>query len=154
MQFFLEKIETESFFTVCEEAKLFLLSVIMGGVFGVVFDVFRALRVIFPILKGTIPTMICDALYIIICAAGIFLFSLIFARGEVRLYYVLGAVPGFVIYMLTAGTVIMGIIRSIFGTVYSLISRLFKALAGKINAVLHTSESKADKRHADKLHTK
>lgn len=41
----LTKIEPEAFFTVSEQTELFLLSVLAGVTFGVLWDVFRALRV-------------------------------------------------------------------------------------------------------------
>lgn len=128
----IEKLETESFFTVYEQTRLFLLSVAMGAVFGIIFDIFRALRVIFPFLKKNIPTIICDILFVIICGLGIYFFSLVFARGEVRMYYAAGALLGMIIYLMTAGTVIMGIIRSFFGFIYSAVHGLWKFIAKRI----------------------
>lgn len=119
------KISPEAFFTVSEQTELFLLSVLMGGVFGILFDIFRALRVIVPILKKPLPTAVCDILFFIICGFGIYLFSLLFARGEIRGYYWLGALLGGVIYLLTAGTVVMGIIRTVFGVFYSMLRKIF-----------------------------
>jgi len=122
---FLEKIETEAFFTVSEQTELFLLSVLAGVVFGVLWDVFRALRVIFPPMRSTILTAVCDALYMIICGFGIYIFSLIFARGEIRFYYFLGALLGAVIYIMTAGKVIMGIIRWLFEGIYGALRKVY-----------------------------
>lgn len=121
----MSEISPEAFFTVNEQTELFLMSVLMGGAFGVIYDVFRALRVIFPALKGTIATAVCDVIFFVICGFGIYVFSLLFARGEIRGYYWIGALLGGIIYLMTAGTVVIGIIRAVFGAVYSVVGRIF-----------------------------
>ena len=83
----LTKIEPEAFFTVSEQTELFLLSVLAGVTFGVLWDVFRALRVMLPPMRSTALTAVCDALYMIICGLGLYIFSLLFARGEIRAFY-------------------------------------------------------------------
>ena len=90
----LTKIEPEAFFTVSEQTELFLLSVLAGVTFGVLWDVFRALRVMLPPMRSTALTAVCDALYMIICGLGLYIFSLLFARGEIRAFYWLGALLG------------------------------------------------------------
>lgn len=137
----LSKISPEAFFTVSEQTELFLLSVVMGGLFGVVFDIFRTLRVVFPILKKTVPTAVCDVIFFIVCGFGIYLFSLIFARGEIRGYYWLGALLGGIIYLMTAGTVVIGIIRAVFGTIYKALHNVYLFVSKpfvKISAEIRT----------------
>lgn len=127
----LEEIETEAFFTVAEQTELFLLSVVMGGCFGVLFDVFRALRVLLPPLKGSAATAVGDIIFFCICGFGIYVFSLLFAGGEVRGYYWVGAFLGGVIYLLTVGTVVMGIFHGIFDRLYRILYKIL-GRAGKI----------------------
>ncbi len=124
----LDDISPEAFFTINEQTELFLMSVLMGGIFGVVFDVFRALRVIFPALRGKGATAVCDMLFFVICGMGMYIFSLTFARGEIRGYFWVGALLGGIVYLLTAGTVVIGIIRAVFGTVYKWLGRLFSLI--------------------------
>ncbi|MGN0638926.1 MAG: spore cortex biosynthesis protein YabQ [Huintestinicola sp.] len=114
---------------VCRQTELFLLSVLLGGCQGVLWDVFRALRAIFPVMGKTVPTAICDGLYLILCGIGVYIFSLLMGDGQVRGYYWLGALLGAVIYILTAGTVVIGIIRCVFGTVYRLLGSLFRKIS-------------------------
>ena len=78
----LTKIEPEAFFTVSEQTELFLLSVLAGVTFGVLWDVFRALRVMLPPMRSTALTAVCDALYMIICGLGLYIFSLLFAGRD------------------------------------------------------------------------
>lgn len=114
---------------VCRQTELFLLSVLLGAGLGVLWDVFRAVRAIFPVMGRTVPTAICDGLYLILCGIGIYIFSLLAGDGQVRGYYWLGAFLGAVIYILTAGTVVIGIIRRVFGTIYRLLGGAFRKAA-------------------------
>ncbi len=135
----LEEIETEAFFTVAQQTELFLLSVVMGGCFGVLFDVFRALRVLLPPLKGSVATAVGDIVFFCICGFGIYVFSLLFAGGEVRGYYWVGAFLGGVIYLLTVGTVVMGIFHGIFDRLYRILNKVFgrvgKYIGKKFNKI-------------------
>lgn len=132
----------EAFFTVREQTLLFLLTIPLGIVLGVLYDVFRALRVMFPPLRKTIPTAVCDIIYFQLCGICIYLFSLIFARGEIRAFYWLGAAIGGALYLLTVGTVVIGIIRRVFGVIFGIIA-FIKRHAGKIRSKISTKiESK------------
>lgn len=124
----LANIETEAFMPVCRQTELFLLSVLLGGCLGVLWDVFRAVRAIFPVMGKSVPTAVCDALYIVLCGIAIYFFSLIAGDGMVRGYYWAGAFIGALIYILTAGTVVIGIIRAVFGTIYKVIGGIFRKI--------------------------
>lgn len=133
----LSDIEVESFFSVCGQTRLFLMSVPLGAAFGVVYDVFRAVRVILPFMGKKLPTAVCDFIFMLICGLGIYFFSLSFARGEVRAYYAIGAALGFVIYYFTVGTLVMGVIREIFGLIYFAVERLAEAIRKKWYQIKH-----------------
>ncbi|MDE6593738.1 MAG: spore cortex biosynthesis protein YabQ [Oscillospiraceae bacterium] len=137
----LEEIETEAFFTVAEQTELFLLSVVMGGCFGVLFDVFRALRVLLPPLKGSVATAVGDIIFFCICGFGIYVFSLLFAGGEVRGYYWVGAFLGGVIYLMTVGTVVMGIFHGIFDRLYRILNKILVRI-GKFIKKIFTKVSR------------
>lgn len=135
------QISPEAFFTIREQTMFFLLSVVMGAGFGVIFDVFRALRVIFPFLRRKAATAVCDALFILMCGFGIYVFSLTFALGSVRAYFAVGAFLGWTIYILTVGTAVMTIIRRIFGWLYNIIQKVYistdKHIGEKIRRITH-----------------
>ncbi len=154
---FAEKIELEAFFTIAEQTELFLKSVVMGAVFGIIYDVFRSLRAIFPPLGRRIPTMICDILFFLICGMGVYIFSMLFARGEVRAYYCLGAGLGMIIYLLTVGTVVIGIIRAVFGTIYKLLSHIASFIIRPFKKIFHETAVKVKSKvvlNAEKLKKK
>ena len=140
----LAKIEPETFMPVCRQAELFLLSVLLGGGMGVLYDVFRALRAIFPPMGRTVPTAVCDVIFLLLCGLGIFLFSVMAGDGQVRGYYLLGAFLGMIIYLLTAGTVIIGVIRTVFGAVYRALGGIIRKIGKPIVGLIKKISTKKD----------
>lgn len=99
----------ESFFTVSEQMKLFLLSCLFGFPIGIVYDVFRAVRIIFP--SGKIAAAIEDILFFIIYAVFLMCFTVSCARSEFRIYFCVGNLIGFIIYFFTVGNITIRIIN-------------------------------------------
>ena len=93
----------ETFFTVPQQVWLFLASVLLGGAMGVVFDVFRALRIVFPQLHGSALTAVEDILFWLAYGGAVYVFSLLCGRGQLRGFFFLGSLAGFVIYLVTVG---------------------------------------------------
>ena len=135
-------IETEAFFTVSQQTALFLLSVVMGAVIGVIYDVFRAVRAAFPFMRKTIPTVVCDILFMLIAGMIVYIFSLLFAGGEVRGYYWLGSALGMIIYLMTAGTVVIGVIRWVSKLIYRLICRLWLVFTKPFGKLMRKNTTK------------
>lgn len=102
----------ESFFTVSEQLKLFLLSCLFGVPIGIVFDVFRTLRIIFP--HGKIIVMLEDILFFAMYGVFLMSFTIATARSEFRVYFCIGNFIGFVLYYFTVGNIMVNVIRIIF----------------------------------------
>lgn len=115
----------EAFFTVSEQLLLFLGSVLLGAGLGVIFDIFRIIRIIFPPAGRDAPTAAADMLYMLIFGLGVFLFSAVFGRGEVRFFYAAGAGLGALLYLLTIGSVITGIVRSCCNAIRAALNNLY-----------------------------
>jgi spore cortex biosynthesis protein YabQ len=116
-----EKLET--FFSVSEQAKIFLYSCLLGFPIGIVYDVFRVIRILIP--HNRILVFIEDCIFIIIYAIVIITFSLLFARGEIRFYFIAGSTLGFIVYFFTIGSVVTGAIRKMFSAVMGFFKRIF-----------------------------
>lgn len=101
----------ESFFTVSEQLKLFLLSCMFGFPIGIVYDIFRAIRVIFP--SGKIAAAIEDILFFIIYAVFLMCFTVSLARSEFRIYFCVGNLIGFIVYFFTLGNITIRILNKI-----------------------------------------
>ncbi len=106
----------------------FLMSVVFGAAVGVLYDCFRVLRIVFPAARKSVPVFVMDIIFMLCCGGLFFLFSVIFCRGNIRFYCILGALPGFVMYILTLGNLITKIIRAIVTTVYSALQKVYSSV--------------------------
>lgn len=101
----------ETFFSTSEELRLFLLSCIAGAVIGVVFDVFRALRLL--VRHNRFFVLLEDLAFL--CGYAVFLsaFASAAARGELRVYFMIGNVLGFTLYFFTLGNIVLRTLNKI-----------------------------------------
>lgn len=125
----------ETFFTLSEQAELFLMSAALGVILGAVFDLFRAARIIFPPLGKTVPTAVCDVLYLSVCGIALYLLGLLKGRGSVEDFTILGALLGAVLYITIAGNAIIGLLRRIFSRIYGILGRIFGTASAKSASV-------------------
>lgn len=79
---------------ISEQLALFLRAVALGGALGLVYDLLRALRG----LGGKIWGGLLDALFCLTAAASLFLFVMA-GDGEMRLFVLLGAGGGMLLYL-------------------------------------------------------
>ena len=140
------RIDPETFMTVSRQAELFLLSVPLGAAMGILLDAFRALRAAFPPAAKAFPTAVCDMVWLILCGLGLYAFSVWTGDGMVRGYYCLGAAIGAVLYLLTAGNLMIGLIRRFFGAVYGFLGKiaaLFRKIGAKTKSKFVTNAKKS-----------
>ncbi len=105
------------------ETKLFLLSFLIGLVFGAVYDVLRIIRIVKKHHKYVI--FVEDFAFVVFCAFWYFLFSTELARGQIRLFILIGMFIGFIVYLLTVGSLTNRVATSI-RTVYEKIEGWLK----------------------------
>lgn len=110
----------ETFFSVGEELTLFGISCLLGLLIGVCYDFFRAARLIFP--HNFFLIMLEDVAFLAGYAVFLSAFSSAAARGELRFYYVIGNFIGFVLYLITVGSVVVGTVKKIFYAVKKALS--------------------------------
>lgn len=96
---------------VSNQTMVFLYSCLLGVGLGVCYDVFRILRVAFPL--GTVVTFVEDIIYFAIAAVATFTFLLYFTQGQLRVYVLLGELLGFIVYYFTIGFVVIKISKTI-----------------------------------------
>lgn len=112
----------ETFFSVYEQTFLFFISVIMGMIFAVIFDLFRLLRIILPFMRKGILLFISDFLCSVIFMSGLFLIGVFLGRGVVRGFFVIGAFLGSIIYFTLVGNGLINVIRKFVKIVKSKLS--------------------------------
>ena len=97
------------------ETKLFLLSFLIGALFGAVYDFFRIVRIIKRHHK--IVIFIEDFLFVLFCGFWYFVFSTDLARGQIRLFTFIGMIIGFIVYLMTVGSITVrfaSVIKSVY----------------------------------------
>lgn len=97
--------------SVGEQAYLFLISVCIGGLFGMVYDNFRVIRIL--IKHKRINVYLEDGLFWIIITGITYYVFLHKNNGEVRLYMLLGIGLGFVVYIFTISKIIVKVYTEI-----------------------------------------
>ena len=101
----------ETFFSVHEELVLFGLSCLMGVLLGVVYDIFRTARVMLPHRSWMVFAE--DAVFLVFYGIALSAFVSAASRGELRFYFVIGNTAGFVLYLATVGSVVIGTMKKL-----------------------------------------
>lgn len=101
----------ESFFTASQQLRLFALSCAFGVPIGIIYDIFRALRIIFP--HGKFLVALEDIIFFILYGVFLMCFTVTAARSEFRVYFCIGNLLGFLIYFFTAGNAVVSLIKRI-----------------------------------------
>ena len=82
-----------------EQLKIFLYSLGMGAILCMLYDIFKALRVMMNF--GSKLIFLQDLIYSVFASILTFLYLLLMNNGRVRLYILLGEVLGFLTYYFT-----------------------------------------------------
>lgn len=90
---------------------IFLCALGAGFLLGVLYDIFRTLRLSFT--KSKAALIIFDTVYFLLCGIISFLFILAINKGEIRFYILSGEVIGWVFYYLSFGMVAIKITNAI-----------------------------------------
>lgn len=85
------------------QTEIFFFSLGFGFLLGILYDVFRTVRIIISDAKGFVIAT--DLIYFAVCSFLIFCFNLVVDNGRVRVYVVLGEILGWMIYYFSFGTV-------------------------------------------------
>ena len=82
-----------------EQVITFLLSIVLGVGFCLVYDVLRFLHK--TRMKGNVAVFIGDVLYFSVISVATFCFFLLFSKGVIRIYVYIGEILGFFICRIT-----------------------------------------------------
>ncbi|MCL2049630.1 MAG: spore cortex biosynthesis protein YabQ [Defluviitaleaceae bacterium] len=89
------------------QAQLFLWTVLVGAVIGLFYDCFRILRRVVPLLALPFAVYLEDFIFWVAATGGTFYFMLNQNYGEIRVFSVLGAGLGAVLYFVTISRLVM-----------------------------------------------
>ncbi len=94
------------------------MSVVLGAALGIVYDCFRVFRIVFPPAAKSGAVLIQDIIYWLFYGFCIFCYTSAVCGGKLRFFIFFGSLLGFVLYILTLGNMVTGIIRRIVTAFY------------------------------------
>ncbi len=137
-----------------QQSLAFGLSIILGLSLGVFYGIIKFLRVAFSF--GKVGIFVADLVFMIISAFVIFLFSLAYIRGFVRVYVILGTTIGVVVQRLTIGRLcskiylpIIRVTKKIILTIFEKIKKIIKSLLKFAHNILYNKSGKLN--HNEKV---
>lgn len=113
-----------------DQAVTFLLSLALGVILCLLYDIFRALRRVFD--YGSIAVFIQDILFWLISAFITFMFLMGRTGGGLRGYVFIAALAGFTVFRLTLSRPITAALAWVFSGVY----RIYRFINGRVYAFL------------------
>ncbi|MCL2578830.1 MAG: spore cortex biosynthesis protein YabQ [Oscillospiraceae bacterium] len=124
-----------------EQTMLFFQSILLGALFGIAYDALRITRIAIPTARWVVSVE--DVLYFLLCAVSAFFFIMRTNDGQVRLFVLIGATVGMLLYFNSLSILVMGVsealirfvkavIRLICRWIFLPIWRLFYAIVSLI----------------------
>ncbi len=107
-----------------EQTEIFLYALGFGFLLGIIYSVFRVLRMMLPDSKGFVFFM--DLLYFAVCTFLAFCFILVADSGKIRGYVALGMILGWTVCYFSFGAISACIGKSVTMIFESAFSALFK----------------------------
>lgn len=112
--------------SLAQQTKSFLLSLGMGFLLGIIYDLVRIIRI--SISKSKTGVILSDLFFCAIACMCTFLFCLTVNEGEIRLYLVLGEIAGFFTYYFSLGVIIFSYSEKIIGFIKRLIRSVLRII--------------------------
>lgn len=128
--------------TIAGQVQEFFLSCLLGFILGVIYDIFRILRLFLKFGKKRI--FLQDVIYMGICAVITFLFSLVTNYGEFRFYVIAGEILGFCSYYFTIGRLV--------GRLYKVVMVFARRFYKKLNGLIFIPAKNFLHDHSTKLY--
>lgn len=100
----------------------------LGAAMGVVYDCFRVFRILFPPASKGGAVAVQDIIFWLIYGIGIFCYSAVICRGELRFFTFLGSLIGFTLYIVTLGNAVVGILRRTVSAFCKILRKVYSAL--------------------------
>ncbi len=126
------------------QTKNFLLSLGLGFIMGIFYDVFRIIRLCISAKK--IITIFFDILYCILFCFAFFIFLLTVNEGQFRFYLLLGACVGFFVYYFSLGAIIFSFSRFLTDFIKKWTKRIFAVLLFPFRWIFSRLKSCIDKK--------
>lgn len=114
----------ETYFSFTEHTQLFLLSCAVGIILGIIYDFFRTFRIIIP--HNAVLVMLEDIIFFAVYIIIFISFISAYARGQFRIFYILGNIIGFILYFFTVGRIAVLVIKKLVYLIKSILLIILK----------------------------
>lgn len=118
-------------FTLADQTVYFLFSLLFGVILSLLYDIVVIVKLVG--YKKLWQTILCDVLYMFLCAVLTFLFALPFNKGEVRYFVLFGEAVGFFVCRYTLG----GFSEKIYSKIISIIKLIIEKTLKICRKILH-----------------
>lgn len=119
---------------VAAQTEIFLYAFGFGFLLGILYDVFRTLRMIISGSKGFVLFM--DLFYFAVCTFLTFCFVLAVDSGRIRIYVAVGEILGWLVYYFSFGAIAMRVSNAVVSFLKRIISAVFKPLKRCVRRIL------------------
>lgn len=135
------------------EISKFLYFILIGGIIGILFDIFRIFRKCFK--TSDFITYVHDILFLLISAIILLISIFIINNGEIRAYMFFGIILGIIIYLFTLSKYFIlfstKVILFLKKIIINPIINIFKVLINKIKKLVHNIRKIFNKKISQKL---
>ena len=128
-----------------EQLSIFLSALGVGFLLGILYDLFRAIRLSFS--SSRIATVIFDLLYFFFFGLISFLFILALNKGEIRSYIIIGELIGALFYYVSFGiaaikftNILIRYLKRFYAFVYKVISAPFRLIKCLLNSLFKKTD--------------
>lgn len=118
----------------------FAASLFLGVIIGIIYEVFRTVRSLFG--GGTVVVFIQDIVFWVINSFVVYLFFLVFTKGIVRYFVLIGTFIGFIIYLKTVGRFTAFLFRQLFRPIKFLARQWVKLTKYLFNKIFSSKKTK------------
>lgn len=110
--------------SVSEQLCVFALAALMGAALGVLYDVFKVMRLVG--LNSRVLIFLEDILFFAISTVTVFSFYMQITDGKFRVYPLIAAALGFLVYFLTVEKLIFFVIKKLYSALSSFFGFVYK----------------------------
>ncbi len=121
-------------FPISEHLEIFLLSLGMGFLLGVLYDVLRVIRLV--VSRGKAAVYCFDIIFIALAAVLSYLFMLAVNMGAVRAYIVIAELMGFICYYLSFGVFVVRLCDKLAELIRRFFTAVGRAVKKPLSAIL------------------
>jgi len=105
----------------------FIYSLAFGAALGLLYDMFRIIRIAF--MPGKVILIYEDIIYMIISAISTFAFIFNINSGSLRLFIFIGVILGFIVYYFTLGTLVFKSAKVIIDILKKILTFIFRVVS-------------------------